>query len=152
MWSTSHTPKYGGVGTTTTAIAGATLALATAASLATPAIAGPGPEHRAASGGSDRISVSGTCDAGSRWTLSGRSRYLRIDVEGRVDAQRRGKKSRWVLRLAQNQSIVAVTSKKSGGGGLKVKARVGSQPGTDTFTLTALNRSTGETCQGTLTF
>ena len=77
---------------------------------------------------------------------------LQIDVEGRVEAQRRGKKARWVLRLTQNQTTVAVTSKKSGGGGLKVKARVGNQPGTDTFTLTALNRSTGETCQGTLTF
>ena len=57
-----------------------------------------------------------------------------------------------MLRLQQNQTTVAVTSKRGSGGGLKVRARVGNQPGTDTFTLSALNRTTGETCQGTLTF
>jgi hypothetical protein len=141
------------VGKTTTAITGAALALVVGATLAAPAAARPGPEDRGtSSGGSERITMAGTCDAGSRWTLSGRSRYLQIEVEGRVEAQRRRKKSRWVLRLQQNQTTVAVTSKKGSGGGLKVRARVGNQPGTDTFTLTAFNRSTGETCQGTLTF
>ncbi len=119
--------------------------------MAAPAAARPGPESDTSSGGSERITISGTCDAGSTWTLSGRSRFLQIEVEGRVDAQRR-KRSRWVLRLQQNQTTVAVTSKRGSGGGLKVRARVGNQPGTDTFTLSALNRTTGETCQGTLTF
>ncbi len=136
----------------TGAIAGTALALAVSASLVAPAAARPGPDPRGTnSGGSERITISGTCDAGSRWTLSGRSRFLQIEVEGRVEPQRR-KRSRWVLRLQQNQTTVAVTSKRGSGGGLKVRARVSNQPGTDTFTLSAINRTTGETCQGTLAF
>ena len=75
-----------------------------------------------------------------------------MEVEGRVEGVRARKRKRWVLRLAQNQNTVAVTTRRSSGGGLKVKARVNNQPGTDTFTLTAQNRSTGEICQGNLTF
>lgn len=132
----------------------AAAALALGASVVTPATAhSDGEERGANSGGSERISTSGSCTSGSSWTLSGRSRFLRIDVEGRVDSERQFKRSRWVLRLEQNQTTVAVRSRKSsGGGGLKVKARVGNLPGPDTFTLIALNRTTGETCQGTLTF
>lgn len=135
-------------------MAGAAVALALGASLVTPATAQPGPEARGAnSGGSERITMTGRCATGSAWTLSGRSRFLRIDVEGRVDGQREFKRSRWVLRLQQNQNTVAVRSRKATGAGVvKVKARVGNLPGPDTFTLTALNRGTGETCQGTLTF
>jgi hypothetical protein len=140
------------VGKTTTAIVGTVMVLALSAGITAPAAARPGPSLSGSGGGSERISISGTCDAGSRWTLSGRSRFLRIEVEGRVEPQRR-KRSRWVLRLLQNQAPVDVTSKRtSGGGGLKVRARVGNQPGTDTFTLNAVNRTTGETCQGILTF
>jgi hypothetical protein len=152
-WPTTPEAKHGGVGKTTKAITSAALALVVGATLAAPASARPRPEPRGTnSGGSERITMSGTCDAGSRWTLSGRSRFLRIEVEGLIDAQRRRKKSRWVLRLEQNQNTVAVRSKRGSGGGLKVRARVANQPGPDTFTLTALNRTTGETCQGTLTF
>ena len=129
------------------------MVLAISATLTAPVAAQPDRESRGVnSGGSDRVSVSGTCDAGSRWSLSGRSRFLRIDVEGRVEGVRARKRTRWVLRLAQNQNTVAVTTRRSSGGGLKVKARVNNQPGTDTFTLTAQNRSTGEICQGNLTF
>jgi len=153
LWPTTRASKHKDMGNKTTAITGAALALVVAASAAAPAAARPGPEPRGTnSGGSERITVSGTCDSGSRWTLSGRSRFLQIEVEGRLSPQRR-KRSRWVMRLQQNQTTVAVTSKKvNGGGGVKVRARVGNQPGTDTFTLSALNRTTGETCQGTLTF
>lgn len=142
-----------GVGNRPRILASAAAVLALTATVAAPAAARPDREARGLnSGGSDRISVSGTCEAGSRWSLSGRSRFLRIDVEGRVDGKRSRKRSRWVLRLAQNGTPVAQVSKRSSGGGLKVKTRVGNQPGTDTFTLTAQNRSTGETCQGNLTF
>jgi hypothetical protein len=140
------------VGKRTKAITSAAAALAVGVTLVAPAAARPGPDQRAASsGGSERITIAGTCDAGSRWTVSGRSRFLRIDVAGRVEAQRQRKKPRWVLRLQQNQNTVAVRTKR-GWGGLQVKARVSNQPGPDTFTLFAQNRSTGETCQGTLTF
>ena len=137
----------GAVGKMTTAISGTALALALSASSAAPAVGRPGPS----SGGSDRIATTGTCTAGSQWTLSGRSRYLRVDVEARVDTG--GPRARWVLRLQHNQTTVAVRSRRATGGGVvKVKARVGNLPGLDTFTLTARNRLTAETCQGTLTF
>ena len=140
------------MGNKTTAITGAALALLVGATLATPAAARPGPEPRGTnSGGSDRISISGTCDAGSSWTLSGRSRFLRVQVEGRVDGERRRKRSRWVLRLQHNQDTVVVRTRKATRR-VKVKARVRNLPGPDTFTLTAFNRKTGETCQGSLTF
>ncbi len=100
-----------------TSVTGAALALVVGATLASPAAARPGPDSKSASGGSERITITGTCDAGSRWTLSGRSRFLQIEVEGRVEAQRRRKKSRWTLRLVQNQNTVAVTSRRSSGGG-----------------------------------
>lgn len=143
--------EHQGVGKTITVAA---VALVLSAGVAVPAAARPGPEPRGTnSGGAERISISGTCDSGSSWTLSGRSRFLRIDVEGRVQGERRRKRSRWVLRLEQNQNTVAIRSRKATGRGVvKVKARVRNLPGADTFTLTALNRTTGETCQGTLTF
>lgn len=127
------------------------MVLALGASVAAPAAARPGPSPLGPGGGSDEISISGTCDAGSTWNLAGRSRFLRVDVEGRVNPDRR--RTRWTVRLQHNGTTVAVRSRKvNGGGGIKVKARVGNLPGTDVFTLSAVNRTTGETCQGTLTF
>ncbi len=140
------------MGKKTTATTGAALALLVGATLATPAAARPGPEPRGTnSGGSDRVAIAGTCDAGSSWTLSGRSRFLRVEVEGRVESEKRRKRSRWVVRLQHNQDTVAVSSRKARKK-VKVKARVRNLPGPDTFTLTAFNRRTGETCQGSLTF
>jgi hypothetical protein len=137
----------GSVGKMTTTISGAALALALSASLAAPAVGRPGPP----SGGSDRIATAGTCSAGSTWTLSGRSRFLRVDVEARVETDRG--RQRWVLRLLHNQTTIALRSRRATGGGVvKVKARVRNEPGPDTFTLIARNRNTAETCQGTLTF
>lgn len=131
----------------TTAIGATALALALSASLAAPAVGQPGPS----SGGSDRIATSGVCDAGSTWTLSGRSRFLRVDVEARIDTDRR--RARWVVRLQHNQTTVALRFRRATGGGVvKVRARVRNQPGPDTFTFIARNRITAETCQGTLTF
>lgn len=124
------------------------LALAVGAGLAAPAAARPGP---GITGGSDTLVTSGVCDGGSTWTLSGRSRYLRVDVEARVETDRR--RTRWVVRVVHNQTTVAVRSRKATGSGVvKVKARVRNEPGPDTFTLIARNRITAETCQGTLTF
>ena len=90
------------------------------------------------------------CDAGSTWTLSGRSRFLRVVVSARIDTTPR---QRWVLRVQHNQVTVASLSRKSSGRGVvKVKGRVRNEPGMDTFTFTARNRNTNEICQGTLTF
>lgn len=125
--------------------------LAVGAGLAAPAAARPGPSGPGFSGGSDTLVSSGVCDAGSTWTLSGRSRFLRVDVEAKVQTDRR--RTRWVVRVVHNQTTVAMRSRKATGSGeVKVKARVRNQPGPDTFTLIARNRITGETCQGTLTF
>lgn len=135
-----------GVGRTTTAIMGAGIALALNAPLAAPAVARPN-----APGGSDSIVTSGVCDAGSTWTLSGRSRFLRVVVVARVDTDTR--RQRWVLRLKQNQRNVVATARKSTKRGVvKVKGKVRNQPGPDSFMFIARNRITAEKCQGTLTF
>ena len=121
-------------------------ALALAIVATAPAVARPGQP----AGGSDRIVTTGVCDAGSTWTLSGRSRFLRVVVSARIDTTPR---QRWVLRVQHNQVTVASLSRKSSGRGVvKVKGRVRNEPGMDTFTFTARNRNTNEICQGTLTF
>lgn len=136
------------MGGKTKAICGAVLALAVGV---TPAAARPGPPGPGPSGGSDTLVTSGVCDAGSTWKLSGRSRYLRVDVEARVDTDRR--RGRWVVRVVHNQTIVAMRSRKATGSGVvRVRARVRNESGPDTFALTARNRITSETCHGTLTF
>ncbi|MFN8128233.1 MAG: hypothetical protein U0R28_05490 [Candidatus Nanopelagicales bacterium] len=128
--------------TKTTAVAALALAIVATA----PAVARPGQP----AGGSDRIVTTGVCDAGSTWTLSGRSRFLRVVVSARIDTTPR---QRWVLRVQHNQVTVASLSRKSSGRGVvKVKGRVRNEPGMDTFTFTARNRNTNEICQGTLTF
>lgn len=130
----------------TTAMTCAGVALALSVSLATPASARPSPN-----GGAGRIVTTGVCDAGSTWTVSGRSRFLRVVVVARVDTDT--PRQRWVLRLTQNQrNVVAKSRKSTKRGVVKVKGRVRNQPGPDTFTFTARNRTTAETCQGTLTF
>lgn len=112
-----------------------------------PAVARPGQP----SGGSDRIVTTGVCDAGSTWTLSGRSRFLRVVVEARINTNAR--KQRWVVRVQHNTVTVTSISRKSTGRGVvKAKGRVRNQPGPDTFTFTARNGTTNESCQGTLTF
>jgi len=132
----------------TKAICGAVLALVVGA---TPAAARPGPPGPGPAGGSETLVSSGVCDAGSTWTLSGRSRYLRVYVEARVQTDRR--RSRWVVRVIHNQNTVAMRSRKAKGSGVvRVRTRVRNAPGPDTFTLIARNRTTSETCQGTLTF
>ncbi len=140
-----------GVSKTRTAIAGTALALALSTALSVPAVGRPRPVPVDLTAGSDAIVTTGTCDAGSTWTLSGRSRFLRIVVEARIATNQ--PRSRWVLRVRHNQVAVARVSRKSNFGGLvKVKGRVRNQMGPDTFTFIARSRTTGETCQGTLTF
>ena len=120
--------------------------LVLSASMATPAVAQPSPN-----GGAGTIVTTGVCDAGSTWTVSGRSRFLRVVVVARVDTDT--PRQRWVLRLKQNQrNVVAKSRKSTKRGVVKVKGRVRNQPGPDTFMFTARNRTTAETCQGTLTF
>jgi len=55
--------------------------------------------------------------------------------------------------VIHNQNTVAMRSRKAKGSGVvRVRTRVRNAPGPDTFTLIARNRTTSETCQGTLTF
>lgn len=83
--------------------------------------------------------------------MEGRSRFLRVEVEARIRTNR--SRQRWTLRLSHNQTTIAtLTRKPTGKGEAKLKGRVENQPGPDTFTFTARNRVTGETCQGTLAF
>lgn len=122
------------------------MALAMTIPVVTPAVARPGGPG----GGAGRIATSGQCSGNSTWSLSGRSRFLRVVVTARVDTAPR---QRWVVRLEHNQSTVAAfTRKATGRGVVKAKGRVSNQPGPDTFTFVARNRSTAEICQGTLTF
>jgi hypothetical protein len=139
------------VGAKRTALNGAVAAAALCAMLTTPASGHERPGPLGPNGGSDTLASSGVCTAGSTWELAGRSRYLRIVVEARVGTQTR--RQRWVLILMHNQTAVARTVRKpTGRGVVKVRGRVQNQPGPDTFTFVARNRTTAETCQGTLTF
>ncbi len=135
----------------TKATAGTAIALAVSTSLVLPAAASGGPDGHRITGGSDTLVTSGVCDAGSTWTMEGRSRYLRVEVEARIRTKR--SRQRWTLRLSHNQiTIATLTRKPTGSGEAKLKGRVENQPGPDTFTFSARNRATGETCQGTLAF
>lgn len=139
------------MGKVKTALSGAAVAGALCATLAAPASGQPGPGPHGPNGGADTLVSSGVCSAGSTWALAGRSRFLRIAVDARVGTQTG--RQRWALRLTHNQTTVARTVRKpTGSGVVKVRGRVQNLPGPDTFTFFARNRTTGETCQGTLTF
>ncbi|MEZ5185722.1 MAG: hypothetical protein R2720_08255 [Candidatus Nanopelagicales bacterium] len=133
-----------------TTLGAAAMVAVLSASLAAPAAGQPRPKPRP-TGGSDTIVSSGVCDAGSTWTLTGRSRFLRIVVGARVDTDRG--RQRWVLRIKRDRTTVARVSRKSNGRGVvRVKGKVRNRPGADTFTFIARNRTSAETCRGTLTF
>lgn len=123
-----------------------------AAAMLMPAAPGlAAPEPRPARGGSDVISASGTCSDGTNWTLAGKSRGLRVLVR----LQLRGvPKQRWAAELTQNErTIKRVRAKKmKRNGKLKIQRPAPNLPGPDQFTFRAVNRTTGNDCQGTLAY
>lgn len=109
-----------------------------------PAHAAPGVPG----GGSDTITASGVCSAGSRWFLGARAMNRGIVIGGRIVGSRA---TQWRVSLTHNGQPVVKGARRPGRSGL-MKARTPNLPGIDTYTVTATNRSTGESCSGTLVF
>lgn len=128
------------------------IAAAAATLLALPAVpADAGDRPLPGAGGFDTISSTGTCDAESTWTLSARSRGLRIQLILELATGQPGE--RWRARLSQNGETIARGGRKSrADGSVRLRRPAANLPGVDEFAVVARNKTTGEKCRGTLSY
>lgn len=118
-----------------------TVALLTALSLPTPAVAKDGDVIRR-----------GSCSASADWKLKASPENGRIEVEGEVDSNVKGQTWRW--RMLHNGSVTARGKATTSGpsGSFDVRRVVVNLKGEDKLVFRARNPQTDEICRGTLTF
>lgn len=133
------------------------IAVATTMALSVmPASASERPNHQGGhpmreAGGFDAITSGGPCADSSLWELAARSRALRVMISLRISNTEPG--DRWRIRLHQNDRRIARGNRKARiDGSVQMRRPARNLPGVDEFVLIARNRTTGETCKGTLTY
>ena len=104
-----------------------------------------------ARGGADAITASGTCADDTMWTLSGKSRGLRVLVRLELQGE---PKQRWRIRFTHNDLQLKRdrVKKTRRDGTLRLRRPARNRPGTDLFAFRATNRSTDQECQGQLSY
>ena len=124
------------------------LILATSALLAVPSLATW--SSPASAKGGDAVVRSGNCSGATDWKLKAKARDGGLEVEYEVDSNRAGQV--WTYSVRQNGAVVASGTRTTAGpsGSFSVERRVANKAGTDVFVGTATNKSSGETCRGSL--
>jgi hypothetical protein len=104
-----------------------------------------------ASHGGGGVEHSGTCSAGSHWTLKAKANDGQIEVEAEIDTNQAGQV--WAWKMLDNGSVVAKgkSTTQPPSGSFSVNRRVANQAGSDKFVLKAHTASTNETCKGKVT-
>ena len=103
-----------------------------------------------ASGGGATIRT-GNCSGRADWKLKGKARDGGFEIEYEVDSNRRGQV--WAYTIRQNGVVLAQGTRTTlpPSGSFSVERRAPNTAGPDTFTATARNTVSGQTCSGTLT-
>ena len=116
--------------------------------VATFAVALPASASHGGVGGRDGVRSSGSCSAGSSWTLKAKPDDGRIEIEFEVDSNRNGQT--WTNKVS-DQGVRVLTGKrvtKAPSGSYSVEKKVVNRAGVDSFIATAKNSRTGEVCSG----
>lgn len=100
--------------------------------------------------GSDDVRTSGSCSAGSHWTLKAKPDDGRIEVEFEVDTHRIGRDWSWKasdngIRIGSGHRRTTTPS-----GSFEVDLRSANRAGSDRFIASA-RTATGETCRASVT-
>lgn len=106
------------------------------------------PAQASGGGGVER---SGSCSAGSTWTLKAKFDNGAIEVEAEVDSNVVGQVWKW--RINDNGMLAAkgTATTTAPSGSFSINRHVPDQAGSDKFVLKASNAATGETCKGSVT-
>jgi len=119
-----------------------------AAVLVLPASAGLFGTPVAAGGG---VQKDGHCSRYSDWELRAQPDDGRIRVRGEVDSNRTGQRWRW--RILHDGAVTARgRATTRGRGSFEVERLILNAPGEDHIGWRAINRASGETCRGRLTY
>ena len=102
---------------------------------------------RASSKNRARAVKRGSCSAATDWKLKAKPRDGRMEVEFEVDSNRTGQ--RWTYTLLHDGTVKASGTRttRAPSGSFSVERRLPNAPGVHTFSATATNVSTGETCR-----
>lgn len=113
--------------------------LAATALAAAPATAG---------GGVDAQQNSGSCSAGTDWTIKAKADDGRIEVQAEIDSNRSGQT--WAWKLKDNGVVVSKGSSTTQGpsGSFSVERKPANKAGTDSFVFRAVYA--GEVCRATV--
>jgi hypothetical protein len=92
------------------------------------------------------VVATGSCSAGSTWTLKLGPRDNVIETEFEVDSNVVGQT--WKVRISDNGTRVfkATATTTAPSGSFSLQPRLPNQPGADNIVAKALNPATGETC------
>jgi hypothetical protein len=116
---------------------------------AVPAVANAG--EVGAAGGADPVVATGTCSAGSGWTLGAMAIHRKIGVRFHLDTAAPAQK--WRLVGAHNLVRVITGAKFTDAlGDIQVTRKTWNLPGQDTYRVFARNKATAETCVAVLNF
>lgn len=104
----------------------------------------------AAAKGTDAVRTSGSCSAGSHWTLKAKPDDGRIEVEFEVDTNRNGRD--WSWKMSDNGIRIGSGHQRTSApsGFFEVEKRSANRAGPDRFIASA-RTATGETCRGSVT-
>lgn len=92
------------------------------------------------------VVASGTCSAGSAWSMKLGPRDNVIETEFEVDSNIVGQK--WKVQITDNGATVfrGARTTTAPSGSFAINIRPTNQAGTDSFVATATTKSTGESC------
>jgi hypothetical protein len=104
-----------------------------------------------ASHGGGGVERSGTCSAGSVWTLKAKTDNGALEVEAQVDSNVVGQN--WSWRIADNGTLAAKgqATTIAPSGSFSVNRHIPNLAGADKIVFRASNPASGETCRGTVT-
>jgi hypothetical protein len=120
-------------------------ASALAAAVATLALAAVAP---ATAGGGAEVRRSGSCTAASTWKLKLKKDDGRIETEFEVDQNKVGKRWKVVLKHNGARFFKGARVTKAPSGSFEVERRVDHAAGTDRIAARAVDKKTGELCEG----
>jgi hypothetical protein len=131
--------------TTTLATAMTTLAI-------TGALVVPVSSVAQAKDGDGRIIRTGSCSGSADWKLKAKRDDGRLEVEWEVDSNTSGQT--WQVRIFDNGDRVVKTRQTTQppSGSFDVERKIANRSGSDHLVARARDVSSGQTCEGTLTF